>query len=695
MARNRRYNYEPQVVDPGMIDFGSIQMYNPEDVDRMAQAGQAMQQRWDASQSVIAKQLEEIGAANINPRYKAEVVGKLEEDLDNIYSNVNTTYQGDFGRAYNDIIKSLSKSRALLHSATQASAEESKLREQYNQLAMQGLAPRVIVRTEQGLTPQTLSFEKYYQLPESVFDESGKFVAPQFGALRSAGKHENWLAQNVSDAINRAVVERDPTLLTGDLAGMAKAVTTGGMSDADVETYINNNPWIIENFIANSPFAKEEFSDGKGGIRMDDAKEYVTNIVKAQTSQQIKKQFMGSPSNGSSSGVGVQNNLRGLYTRVGMVSDEGDVKKNTVSSFLNKISGYDENKNLRDFISAGRHVDNPTEYPTINGKPFKPYNEIIVDYWENLAKNPVPITESSKLTPEAKAAIDNFFGSDFLTKNQTMSKETVRQVAEEVATKLRHELTKEEKKYKGIWDDYKSKYKDIYDIVQKQGGTDIQFLDAVDFVEQNNKKVQYSLTSIADPEENTYVGESVLNKIPGETKLKRINPGTFDKNHAKKVDLKLNPKSFSVNFYHGIMRMEDSDNGYIYEIPKESLPKEINKLMSVSQNILKKAIKYGESKTPDVLPYAETIESKFNTSGQRGYPVILYSLDENSLQNVMTKIYVEDPRKPIMDKSGNFTDNVFVNPDNTVIGIPYSTTDLEDYLMHKLSITFNPYSKKQ
>ena len=52
----------------------------------------------DASQSVIAKQLEEMGL-NINPRYKAEVVGKLEEDLDNIYSNVNTTYQGDFGRA--------------------------------------------------------------------------------------------------------------------------------------------------------------------------------------------------------------------------------------------------------------------------------------------------------------------------------------------------------------------------------------------------------------------------------------------------------------------------------------------------------------------------------------------------------------------------------------------------------------------
>lgn len=294
--RNRRYNYEPQVVDPGMIDFGSIQMYNPDDVTRLAQAGQNMQQRWDASQSVIAKQLEEIGAANINPRYKADVVGKLEEDLDNIYSNVNTTYQGDFGRAYNDIIKSLSKSRALLHSATQASAEESKLREQYNQLAMQGLAPRVINRTEQGLTPQTLSFEDYYQLPESVFDESGKFVAPQFGALRSAGKHENWLAQNVSEAINRAVVEGDPTLLTGNLAGMARAITTGGMSDTDVESYISKNPWIIESFIANSPFAREEFSDGKGGIRMDDAKEYVTNIVKGQTSQQIKKQFMGSPS---------------------------------------------------------------------------------------------------------------------------------------------------------------------------------------------------------------------------------------------------------------------------------------------------------------------------------------------------------------------------------------------------------------
>jgi len=75
MAR-RRYNdfYQPEVVDPGAINFGSIQMYNPEDVDRMAQVGQGMQQRWDASQSVIAKQLEDIGAANIDPTFKEEVV---------------------------------------------------------------------------------------------------------------------------------------------------------------------------------------------------------------------------------------------------------------------------------------------------------------------------------------------------------------------------------------------------------------------------------------------------------------------------------------------------------------------------------------------------------------------------------------------------------------------------------------------
>ena len=40
MAR-RRYNdyYQPQVVDPGMIDFGSIQMYNPDDVTRLAKQG--------------------------------------------------------------------------------------------------------------------------------------------------------------------------------------------------------------------------------------------------------------------------------------------------------------------------------------------------------------------------------------------------------------------------------------------------------------------------------------------------------------------------------------------------------------------------------------------------------------------------------------------------------------------------------
>ena len=110
----RRYNnyVEPYVGSPDIISAPNIQMYNPQDTERLAQVGQMMQGRWDASQSAFAKQLEDIGAADINPRYKQEIIDKLQMDVDNIHQTVNKDYQGDYGRAYNDVIKSLSKSNS-------------------------------------------------------------------------------------------------------------------------------------------------------------------------------------------------------------------------------------------------------------------------------------------------------------------------------------------------------------------------------------------------------------------------------------------------------------------------------------------------------------------------------------------------------------------------------------------------------
>lgn len=293
MAR-RRYNdfYQPEVVDPGAINFGSIQMYNPEDVDRMAQVGQTMQQRWDASQSVIAKQLEDIGAANINPRYKGEIIGKLERDLEDIYKNVSTTYQGDFGRAYNDIIKSLSKSRALLHGATQATAEEAKLRDQYGQLAMQNKAPLTYRMDEKTgkVIPVTQTFEDYYSInpKQSVFNEQGQFSPTRLDkTLRSAGEYEPYIERMVDHLMKQSVEEG--LSRNSQYPQFLQQITKVGQDPIALRQLFNSDApeaqAMVEDFVRNNPVAAQEFVDANGRFNENLAKDFLADALSSRVKQ--------------------------------------------------------------------------------------------------------------------------------------------------------------------------------------------------------------------------------------------------------------------------------------------------------------------------------------------------------------------------------------------------------------------------
>lgn len=299
MAR-RRYNdyYQPEVVDPGAINFGSIQMYNPEDVYRMAQVGQGMQQRWDMSQGVIAKQLEDIGAANINPRYKADVINKLEGDIENIYKDVNTTYQGDFGRALSDITKSIGKSRALLHSATQATAEESKQRDIYNQMAAAGKAPVIYKRDAKGNpTPTVMTFDEYHGIDKQPSFVEGRFNAPTFNTLRSAGEYEPYIERMVGHLMKQSSeqgLSKDPKYN----AFLRQVKTIGQDPVALRKLFDTNQPEaqaMVEDFIRNNPTVTQEFVDESGKLDMNLAKDFLADALVARVKKSIDYNYMQNP----------------------------------------------------------------------------------------------------------------------------------------------------------------------------------------------------------------------------------------------------------------------------------------------------------------------------------------------------------------------------------------------------------------
>jgi hypothetical protein len=294
----RGYNYQPQMVDPGLINFEAVQIFNPEDTARLAQVGQNMQQRWDASQSVIAKQLEDIGAANINPRYKADVIGKLEGDIENIYKDVNTTYQGDFGRAYTDILKSIGKSRSLLHSATQATAEESKQRDIYNQMAAAGKAPVTYVRDELGRpTPKVMSFEEYHGINKQPSFVEGKFVGPSFSTLRSAGEYEPYIERMVGHLMKQSTEEglsRDPKY-----AAFLRQVKTIGQDPVALRKLFDTDQpeaqAMVEDFVRNNPTVTQEFVDESGRLDMNLAKDFLADALVSRVKKSTDYQYMQDP----------------------------------------------------------------------------------------------------------------------------------------------------------------------------------------------------------------------------------------------------------------------------------------------------------------------------------------------------------------------------------------------------------------
>lgn len=214
----RGYNYQPQMVDPGLINFGAVQMFNPEDTARLAQVGQNMQQRWDASQAGIAKYLEDVGAAKMRDVDAQIALDKLNQNLEDVYSTVNKDYQGDYGRAYNEVIKNLSKSRGIMHQAQKAYEEEQKYAPLITKLAAEKKLLFAPNAKGEVVDPRT----------QSVFDETGQYRGGlDYSNIRERSDYD----KTIEDAIVRGIDKTsDDTGLGRRLNGYFEQIKTKGLA---------------------------------------------------------------------------------------------------------------------------------------------------------------------------------------------------------------------------------------------------------------------------------------------------------------------------------------------------------------------------------------------------------------------------------------------------------------------------------
>jgi len=301
MDRRRGYGYgyaEPPQIDPNIIDFGQLQMYNPQDTERLAQVGQGMQQRWDTSQMAIAKYLEDIGAADMDAGIRDQVMGKLNADLENLYGKVQKDYQGDFGRGMHDIMKSLSSSRGLMHQAVQGTAQERQAREQYQQAAMQGKINHIF-DPETGQR-RMMTFEEVHGGKQNLLgfdEETGRITGGKYGTLRGAADITGYIAQNVTKALNaRGTAGGLKNYDKNDVVGMLAYHETQGTSQREVDAFISQHAdALVRQLKGEVTFLNEELSglpvEQQAKVLLD----YIKPIIKNQVAYQYAEKYMQAP----------------------------------------------------------------------------------------------------------------------------------------------------------------------------------------------------------------------------------------------------------------------------------------------------------------------------------------------------------------------------------------------------------------
>ena len=289
--RNNDMYQRPEAIDPGFVDVTPLKLFSPEVAGMDAQNLGQSQQRYDNSQTAIAKYIEDIGATPMREVDRENIYNKLQGDLDNIHKQVGKG-GGDYGDYLPEIVKSLSKARGTLHLASQDYEKESALRKQYDAQVVSGQHPQKFININDKPVAVNMTFEEF--AGGKAFNNEGQYQGYNPTSIRGRGDHAKWTMENISNPIMKGISEGK---LGNAGYGYLQSIMTGGMSDDQVEDLFNTEHGkdYVNSFLTNSTFASEEFKNDDGSINVPLAKEYLKDLVKVQTSEILKKTYMQNP----------------------------------------------------------------------------------------------------------------------------------------------------------------------------------------------------------------------------------------------------------------------------------------------------------------------------------------------------------------------------------------------------------------
>lgn len=271
-----------------------ISMRDPNAYQDWSQILESGQQRYDVSQSAIAKLLDEYSNARVSDRNAGALDEIVEGRLGEIKSIVKDRYDGQYGNAANEIVQRMASARKPIMQAQQAFEMEQKARDEYQQQLARGQAPRQYnPETKQF---ETIDFERYHGLPQSDFIE-GKFVAPTFKALRGAADITGYLGKNISPALSAEIYEGILSGKKGDPEGYLSQVSRRGVPDEDIRDRLIDSETgkltIYGNTLANQLRQEVTFLNDEIKDTMTDEQliQYATPIIQGQVTNQLLREY--------------------------------------------------------------------------------------------------------------------------------------------------------------------------------------------------------------------------------------------------------------------------------------------------------------------------------------------------------------------------------------------------------------------
>ena len=205
------YRQQPQMVDTGDVPYVSYISEQAEPL--MMQAAANAQQRYDLAQTVIAKYLEENAAAKFRDADYNTVMAKLNQDLENIKTTVKDKYDNQYGQAYPEILKGLSKAKQTYHLAQKAYEEEQKYAPMYAELQAKG----------------KLLFPEGDPRTRSVFNQEGQYVGGvDFSKFRERSDYDKIIEDAVVRGIDKTAIESG--LINSKTAGYLMQLQQSGLA---------------------------------------------------------------------------------------------------------------------------------------------------------------------------------------------------------------------------------------------------------------------------------------------------------------------------------------------------------------------------------------------------------------------------------------------------------------------------------